>query len=116
LLREDLPLNHHSFPTKFAEYLASGVPVIMTPYIYSIAPMVTENHLGEVIDIKNDYSAEIENIYSKYRCNLLIKNHCSQFAREELMWQKKAKFIFDKIDKLHLKNNNLLEVTKFHYL
>lgn len=99
LMREDLPLNHHSFPTKFAEYLASGVPVIMTPYIYSIAPMVIENKLGEVIEIKNDYSAEIEKIYSKYKSNYLIKKHCSQFAQEELMWQKKSKFIFDMLDK-----------------
>lgn len=95
LLREDLPLNHHSFPTKFAEYLASGVPVLMTPYIYSIAPMVKENNLGEVIDIKNDYSAEIEKIYSKYKCNLTIKSNCSGFAREELMWQNKAISLFE---------------------
>jgi hypothetical protein len=97
LLREDLPLNHHSFPTKFTEYLASGVPVLMTPYIYSIAPMVIENGLGEVIDIKNDYSAEIEKIYSNYKCNLQIKKHCSRFAQTELMWQNKAKFIVDTI-------------------
>ena len=100
LLREDLPLNHHSFPTKFAEYLASGVPVLMTPYIYSIAPMVKENELGEVIEIKNDYSEEIEKIYLKYKNNLSIKDHCSRFASEELMWQNKAKFIFDIINKL----------------
>jgi hypothetical protein len=100
LLREDLPLNHHSFPTKFAEYLATGVPVLMTPYIYSIAPMVNENELGEVIEVKNDYSAEIEKIYLKYKSNLPIKYHCSRFAREELMWQNQAKFIFDIIDKI----------------
>ncbi len=100
LLREDLPLNHHSFPTKFAEYLASGVPVLMTPYIYSIAPLVNENELGEVIEIKNDYSAEIEKIYLKYKGNISIKKKCSQFAREEFMWQNKAKFIFDIINKI----------------
>lgn len=100
LLRENLPLNHHSFPTKFAEYLASGVPVLMTPYIYSIVPMVTEYNLGEVIDIKNDYSAEIDKIYPKYKSNLSVKNRCSQFAQTELMWQKKAKSIFMKIEQL----------------
>jgi glycosyltransferase involved in cell wall biosynthesis len=99
-LREDLPLNHHSFPTKFAEYLASGVPVLMTPFIYSIAPMVIENNLGEVIEIKNDYSAEIEQIYSKYKSNLPIKNHCSNFAQTELMWQNKAISIFNIISNM----------------
>jgi glycosyltransferase involved in cell wall biosynthesis len=98
LLREDLPLNHHSFPTKFAEYLASGVPVLMTPYIHSISPMVAENGLGEVIKIKDDYSAEIEQIYSKYKGNLEIKKHCSDFAQSELMWQNKAVSIFNIID------------------
>jgi len=97
LLRENLPLNHHSFPTKFAEYLASGVPVLMTPYIYSIAPMVTENNLGVVIDIKNDYSSEIAKIYLKYKNNLTVKDHCSQYARKELMWQKKSIDIFNDI-------------------
>jgi len=97
LLRENLPLNHHSFPTKFAEYLASGVPVLMTPYIYSIAPKVIENKLGEVIEIKNDYTAEIERIYLKYNGNLQVKNHCSKFAREELMWQNKSIDIFNNI-------------------
>jgi glycosyltransferase involved in cell wall biosynthesis len=100
LLREDLPLNHHSFPTKFAEYLASGVPVLMTPHIYSIAPMVIKNGLGEVIKIKDDYSNEIEKIYSKYKNNLPIKNHCSQFAQTELMWQNKAISIFNIINKM----------------
>lgn len=100
LLRENLPLNHHSFPTKFAEYLASGVPVLMTPYIYSIVPMVTENNLGEIIDIKSDYSAEIEKIYLKYKNNLPIKNRCSQFARAELMWQNKAISLFEIINNI----------------
>jgi glycosyltransferase involved in cell wall biosynthesis len=97
LLRENLPLNHHSFPTKFAEYLASGVPVLMTPYIYSIAPMVAENDLGEVIEIKDDYSDEIEKIYLKYKNNPELKNHCSQYAGKELMWQKKSIDIFNDI-------------------
>jgi glycosyltransferase involved in cell wall biosynthesis len=98
LLREDLPLNHHSFPTKFAEYLASGVPVLTTPYIYSVAPMVRESELGEVFEIKNDYSSEIDKIYSKYKSNLPVKFHCSNFAQSELMWQNKAKDIFDIIN------------------
>lgn len=97
LLREDLPLNHHSFPTKFAEYLASGVPVLMTPYIHSIAPLVIENDLGEVVDIKDDYSEEIEKIYFKYKNNLVCKKHCSQFAQNELMWQNKSIEIFNLI-------------------
>lgn len=98
LLREDLPLNHNSFPTKFAEYLASGVPVLTTPHIHSIAPMILENNLGQVIEIKDDYSVVIPEIYRQYFHNLENKMHCSEFAKSELMWQKKASDIFNFIN------------------
>ena len=100
LLREDLPLNHNSYPTKFAEYLASGVPVLTTPHIHSIAPFVTKNRLGEVVEIQEDYSAVIDGIYKNYFNNYEKKKHCSKFAKEELMWQKKAGDIFNSIIKL----------------
>ena len=62
--------------------------------------MVNENNLGEIIDIKSDYSADIDKIYLKYKNNLQVKNHCSQFARAELMWQNRAKSIYNIIDKI----------------
>ena len=67
LIRDDLILNHHSFPTKFAEYLASGVPVLTTLHIHTIAPMVRDYELGEIIDIKDNYRKEIDMIYDKYK-------------------------------------------------
>jgi hypothetical protein len=70
----------------------------MTPYIHSISPMVISNNLGEVIDIKDDYSEDIELIYKKYKNNLSCKKHCCQFAQKELMWQNKAKLFFKIID------------------
>jgi hypothetical protein len=100
LIREDLPLNNHAYPTKFAEYLASGVPVLMTPYILSIAEEVRNNDLGEVIDLKENYTGEIDKIYSIYKNNLIIKKKCSEFAKRELMWQKKAIDIFNIIRNL----------------
>ncbi len=100
LIRDDLPLNHHSFPTKFAEYLACGVPVLMTPHIHSIAPMVQKHHLGEVITLKEDYSVDINRIYDNYMNNYEKKSYCSDFAKKKLMWQNKAHDIFDLIDKL----------------
>ena len=68
--------------------------------VYSIAPMVKKNNLGEVIDLKDDYSDEIELVYKKYRFNFNKKVWCSQFAKAELMWQSKAKDIFNIIHKL----------------
>lgn len=100
MLREDLPLNHNAYPTKFAEYLASGVPVLMSPHIHSIAHLVIENNLGEVIEVKDDYSDDIEKIYSKYKNNMSYKKHCSEYAKSELMWQKKSIDIFNHIRNL----------------
>ena len=77
LIRDDLKLNHHAFPTKFAEYLASGVPVITTPYIHTIAPMVKNNDLGEVIEpfkLGKNYDEIIDFIYKKYKNNYNLKN------------------------------------------
>lgn len=94
-LREDLPLNHHSFPTKFSEYMAGGVPVLMTPHIHSIAPMVKKHQLGEVIELKDDYSKDFEVIYTKYKNNYEAKKRCARFAQENLSWQKESKDIVD---------------------
>ena len=69
----------------------------MTPHIHSITPVVIENNLGEVINIKDDYSVEIERIYSNYKNNLLCKEHCGKFAKKELMWQTKSIDIFNAI-------------------
>jgi len=101
LLREDLPLNHNSFPTKFAEYLACGVPVLTTKYIYTIVPMVTENELGEIIDLNNNMSHQIQYIYKKYHQNIAIKQHCADYSNETLQWQKKAFDHFKQIDSIN---------------
>jgi len=103
LIREDIPVNHYAFPTKFAEYLASGVPVLTTPHLYSIAPMVSKNNLGELIEtikIGKNYDSLIDFIYNKYKNNFEIKRKCALFAQKNLMWQKKAKEIFQIIDKI----------------
>ena len=100
LIRDDLPLNHHSFPTKFAEYLASGVPVLTTPHIHTIAPLVIENKLGKVIELKSEYSEDIEDIYHSFHNNYELKLRCSIYAQQHLMWQRKAKDIFQVIDNI----------------
>ena len=69
----------------------------MTPHIHSIANTVSENNIGKVINIKDEYSAEIESIYLNFKNNLLYKKHCSEYAVKELMWQTKSINIFNTI-------------------
>lgn len=94
LIRDNLPLNHHSFPTKFAEYLASGVPVLTTPYVHTIVPMIIKNGLGKVIELKDNYEKEIDEIYNKFKNNIEIKKRCALYAQEELSWQKKSRDLY----------------------
>lgn len=51
LLREDHVLNRVSSPTKFAEYLAAGVPVITTPYVGDVSGAVVQEDVGCVVDL-----------------------------------------------------------------
>jgi glycosyltransferase involved in cell wall biosynthesis len=92
LIRENLPLNHEAFPTKFSEYLASGVPVLITPHVHTLKDMVEEHQLGEVWQ----ESESIESIQKRlliYQENLEKKGRCAAFARKELSWQTKAAWL-----------------------
>jgi hypothetical protein len=51
LLRAESPVNAVASPTKLGEYLASGLPVITTPYAGDASSVVAETGTGFVIDI-----------------------------------------------------------------
>jgi glycosyltransferase involved in cell wall biosynthesis len=101
LIRENLPLNHEAFPTKFSEYLASGVPVLITPHVHTLAEMVNENHIGTIWSEKVS-EKEIQNQLLKYRGNAEIKERCAIFAMKELSWQRKASWLADAFNSLFL--------------
>ncbi|MGM0376067.1 MAG: glycosyl transferase [Bacteroidota bacterium] len=86
LLRQDLPLNHRAFPTKFSEYLGSGLPVLVSPYVPSIAEMVAENELGVIWDLHEPMETLFPRI-QEFRNNHSARLRCASFAREHLSWQ-----------------------------
>jgi glycosyltransferase involved in cell wall biosynthesis len=96
LIREDLPLNHEAFPTKFPEYLASGVPVLITPHVHTLANMVEEYGLGEIWN-EHDSETEVQKRLLKYQGNEKIKERCAAFARRELSWQSKASWLAESL-------------------
>jgi glycosyltransferase involved in cell wall biosynthesis len=87
LFREDVPLNRISSPTKFAEYLASGLPVIITPSVGDYSRIVSENGLGQVIDLAHVgdpvYAAEVVN---RIISDGSARQRCLEYARAHLTW------------------------------
>lgn len=54
LLRENVPMNNVAAPTKFAEYILTGLPVIISQNVGDFSNFVIENDLGLVFN--NDFS------------------------------------------------------------
>lgn len=52
LLRDDVPMNNVASPTKFAEYIMCGLPVIISENIGDFSEFVKENKIGVVISKK----------------------------------------------------------------
>jgi len=62
VLRENLPINHHASPTKIAEYLLTGLAIIISSNIGDFSSFIRNNHLGFVTDIENpDYCNDVVN-------------------------------------------------------
>lgn len=53
LIREDTITNRVASPTKFAEYLAAGLPVVISPHIGDFSAYVSANDLGVVLGATN---------------------------------------------------------------
>lgn len=95
LLRRESKVNAVAFPTKFAEYLACGVPVLCTDAIRDIRHLVIKNRLGASIENLGSKEAIEEGV--KKILSLLenesreaIAIRCSNFAMEYLNWEKAA--------------------------
>lgn len=54
MLRGDFVTNHVAFPNKYCEYLASGMRVISSPYLYTISKSIKNNNVGLVLDENTD--------------------------------------------------------------
>ncbi|WP_010422207.1 glycosyltransferase [Anaerophaga thermohalophila] len=100
LIREDLPLNHEAFPTKFSEYLASGVPVLITRHVHTLAEMVEKNGLGEIWE-EDESEQEVQKRILTYHSNNEVRERCAAFARENLSWQTKAVWLADALSDLN---------------
>ena len=99
LLREDRRLNHKAFPTKFSEYLGSGVPVLITPYVHSLPEMVKGHGLGEIWNMEQSPDHIIPRML-EYRNNQQAKERCAAYARQHLSWQSKAPRLAERLESM----------------
>lgn len=71
LIRERTMTNKVASPTKFAEYLLSGLPVLISEQIGDFTDFVSEKKCGQVISEKYTINLQRINYNEKLRCNNL---------------------------------------------
>lgn len=93
LLRKEHPVNYVSYPTKFGEYLAAGLPVITTPNVGDVTCLVKDLKLGIVLTPADDGVNEnellrLEEFMDDVRTNReKWFNYCRRIAKEKLEWE-----------------------------
>lgn len=109
LLRDNLSLNIVSSPTKTAEYLASGVPVICTVFSGDYKKSIDHGVEGFVL---TDINPSLEQIHDLSTYLRQVKNQRSDFrqlcqkASEKLTWKKEF---------ADFENNILMQFSKKQY-
>ncbi|MBK6476387.1 MAG: hypothetical protein IPF95_17025 [Flavobacteriales bacterium] len=80
LLREDSLTNRVASPTKFAEYISAGLPVLISPYLGDLSDLVMEHHLGLVVAV--DGSVPHINCPDQKERERLIRVAREQFTKQ----------------------------------
>jgi glycosyltransferase involved in cell wall biosynthesis len=106
LLRRDDTVNRVSSPTKYAEYLAAGVPVIMTGYIGDYSRDTKKYRLGWIVDLPD---AEREAFPDEQIAMLLnrleyhfkvgkkdFRKYCHRYLEEHLDWMSHIELLIRK--------------------
>jgi glycosyltransferase involved in cell wall biosynthesis len=90
LLRQDLLLNHVASPTKFAEYLACGLPVVATRHVDSVAQAIAAGGVGYLVDVDSEASiaALAEAAAGVMAGREAWMARCRAYAGEHLSWER----------------------------
>lgn len=99
LLRQDQLLNRVSSPTKFAEYLAAGLPVITTRYAGDFAADINLHTIGIVIDLPptTDVDSLMEFLREVQSRRQEVCRKCEDYAYRELAWESHERELEDAI-------------------
>ena len=76
LLRKDMPVNNVASPSKFAEYLMTGLPVLITKNIGDFSNFVQKNNCGTVIslNLNDDDTDKIKAFLAQHIDKQIIAN------------------------------------------
>jgi hypothetical protein len=101
LLRRSSPVNEVSSPTKFGEYLAAGLPVVMTDGIGDFTDLAMQENVGLIIPHSMLDAAFCEDMrlwlariitfaqWSRSR-RREVSLQCQRLARDHLQWENAA--------------------------
>jgi glycosyltransferase involved in cell wall biosynthesis len=99
LLRREDPVNQVASPTKFGEYLAAGLPVLLTEGIGDFSALVEKEGLGMIVpssllDTTEANDEELEQILQFLKQTVSgrdqMRRRCVHYARTELHWERHA--------------------------
>lgn len=90
MLRDNSMTNRVASPVKFGEYMAAGVPVIITPQLGDYSEAVRTNDLGVEVNLNNsdlDLAGRLRGIAHQSNAETeQRRNRCIQFAESQLSW------------------------------
>ena len=100
LLREDALVNRVASPTKFAEYLAAGVPVLTTPWVGDYSAVVAATGLGHVLpDLR--WGEELASFLDRAAADRAsLRARCRAHAEAHLSWERVGSRLPDAYDTL----------------
>lgn len=89
LLRDDPVMSSTSSPVKFAEYLVSGVPVVLSPWAGDFSALAERDKLGIALDPHSPDCAERVTAFLQEVCanRQDYARRCSGYARARLSWE-----------------------------
>ena len=88
LFRLDMTMNRIASPTKFAEYLMAGLPLLITPHVGDYSDLVESEHLGKVVDVSRISNADYAcAVVKEVLLDSSIKARCIDYATRNLTWQ-----------------------------
>ncbi|MBN2460919.1 MAG: hypothetical protein JXB60_04875 [Candidatus Cloacimonetes bacterium] len=91
LFREDRILNNVASPTKFAEYMLAGLPVIISPRIGDYSRFVQERNCGFVLPYhyqQEDLEAvvkKVQGFYTGYHRMTVAENNRGMFSKSAIL-------------------------------
>lgn len=96
LIRKKSVVNHVASPTKFAEYLATGLPVLLSAGIGDTAKIILDHNVGVLCDEKNK-----DSIYASFKSILELskaagtKHRCIKIASDYFNWDNYGDHLID---------------------